>query len=123
LTFTLGVATRAPPRGDLADDQGRLAGSTQRCERTIRLRLRRDDYHAEAAVERLEHFHIAQMPGLGEPGEYARRGEGAEIDARGHVVRQHARHVLRQSATSDVRQRLDGAACSSRRLDGGEQRL
>ena len=74
----------------------------------VRLCGLRDDDHADAAVERAQHFRFGDAAFLRQPGEDRQDTSMASRSRRSRsAVGQHARNVVREAAAGDVRQRLD----------------
>ena len=70
--------------------------------------------HADAAVERAQHFRLGDAAGLRQPVEHRQHRDAREVDARAEALRQHARDVVGEAAAGDVRQRLDAPGLADR---------
>ena len=115
---------RMTTRGALARNQpaDRLrreaVGGERRDRRVGRLRRGEDD-HAEAAVERAQHFRFADAAGRGEPGEDRRRREGGKVELDRQRFGQHARQIVGKAAAGDMGERQHAVG----RLQRRQQRL
>src|SRR4051794_12997557 len=70
--------------------------------------------HADAAVERAQQFEFGDAALLGEPFKHRQYRQARKVDADSEMFRQHARDVVRKTATGDVRQSLDRAGFADR---------
>jgi|GEM_PF-833421 len=124
----MSAAEPAPPddtRGafgegdDGAHDRDLFAELLQISLHLCRPALRRDDDHAGAAVEGPKELGQFNSPGVLEPAEHGRKGEGGQIDLDAQLHRKHARYVLDEAAARDMGERLDGSLA----LEQLEERL
>ena len=74
-----------------------------------------DNHHADAHVQRAVQLAVVEGAGqLGDEPEQRRARPRVEVDDRIDLAREHSREVLRQAATRDVGERLDGAGGDGR---------
>ncbi len=65
-----------------------------------------DRHHADAAVERAQHFRLGDSAGPGEPLEHRKDRHAGKVDPHAETWRQDARNVVGQSAAGDVGERF-----------------
>src|SRR4051812_22182718 len=94
-------------RHDRAESYDRVACSAQYLCDVIRMLWVHHRNHSDAAVKRPQHLRLRNTASAGEPAEYRQHRNACEFDLRAKPVRQRARDVVGESATRDVRERLD----------------
>src|SRR5271163_846979 len=99
---------------DLAELNDCFAVSCKRVARRFRATWIEHGHHADATVERAQHFLLANPAARCQPLEYWQHRHAIEVYGHREVLRQDARNILGEAAAGDVRERFHGFGLADR---------
>src|SRR5689334_22693452 len=94
-------------RRNFAEANHFVAMLRERFESGVRLAAIEHGNHADAAVERAQHFLLGNLAGGGEPFEYRQNRHALERNPNAKPGWQHTRDVFDKAAAGNMRERLD----------------